>query len=42
MIFSDKTPLANKPQFSSILSVILGILNMEILNKERILAELVG
>lgn len=42
MIFSDKIPLANKPQSSSILSVILGILNMETLNKEGILAELVG
>ena len=38
MIFSDKIPLANKPQF---LSVFLGILNMETLNKEDILAELV-
>ena len=42
MIFSDKIPLANEPQSGSILSVFLGILNMETLNKEDILAELVG
>ena len=42
MIFLNEIPLANKPQSSSMLSVILGILNMEAFNKEGTFAELLG